>query len=196
MLLLRRWLLARSVQYRASQAIHQVSCPMVKGGFGFKQCLAGRMAATGSEAMPMPGSFTLLQLHPCLKWYRCKYLHEIKKPQTVTPACAFWMAAFGTPQKDLAQPVLTLLSWPWAPSYLVSISTGAAAVSHIRDMIWFKIACIWWSVVWTLVHSSFSSAGSCTGICADNRGRRQCESGKKDQSTRKRQTTNDFHQQG
>lgn len=57
------------------------------------------------------------------------------------------MAAFGMRQEDLAQPALTLLSWPWAPSYLVSISTGAAAVSHIRDTIWFKIAYIWQSVV-------------------------------------------------
>lgn len=121
------------IRYRASRAVQQVNCAMVKGGFGFKQCPAGRMAAAGSGAMPVPGSFALLLLYPCLKWYRFKYLHKIKKPQTVTPACTFWMAAFGTLQKDLAQPVLTLLSWPWAPSYLVSISTGAAAVSHIRD---------------------------------------------------------------
>lgn len=48
---------------------------------------------------------------------------------------SIWHAAEG-----FGQPVLTLLSWPWAPSYLVSTSTGAAAVSHIRDMIRFKIA--------------------------------------------------------
>lgn len=157
------WHLAQSMQYKVSQAVHQVNYPMVKGGFGFKQCPAGSMAATGSEAMPVQGSFTLLQLYPCLKWYPCKYLHNIKKPQIVTPACAFWMAAFGGLQKhlDLAQPVLTLLSWPWALSYPVSISTGAVAVSHIRDTRWFKIAYTWWSVVWTWVHSSFSSAGSC-----------------------------------
>lgn len=27
-----------TVEYEMSQAAHQVNCPMVKGGFGFKQC--------------------------------------------------------------------------------------------------------------------------------------------------------------
>lgn len=105
-------------------------------------------------------------------WCPWDHLHKMKTPQIVTPAWAFWMAAFGTLQKGLAS-LLILLSWPWAPSYLVSTSTGAAAVSHIRDMIRFKIAYRQWSVVWTWVHSSFSSVGSCTGVCAGNRERRQ-----------------------
>lgn len=118
------------------------------------------MAATGSEmgkSMPVQGNFTLLQLYPCLNLYHCQYLQKIKKPQTVTLACAFWMAEFSTLQKELAQPVwrLAFLSWPWATSYLVSISIGAAAMSHIRDMIQFKITYVWCSVVLTQVCSSF-----------------------------------------
>lgn len=47
------------------------------------------------------------------------------------------MAEFSMLQNELTQPVwlLAFLSWPWATSYLVSISIGAAAVSHIRDMV-------------------------------------------------------------
>lgn len=39
--------------------------PWSRGEFGFKQCPAGSMAAAGSEALPVQGSFTLLQLYPC-----------------------------------------------------------------------------------------------------------------------------------
>lgn len=52
-----------------------------QGGFGFRECPAGSMAATG--ALPVQGSFTLLQLYSCLKWHCCKSLHKIKKPQIV-----------------------------------------------------------------------------------------------------------------
>lgn len=98
------------------------------------------MAVTGSEmgrSMPVQGSFTLLQLYPCLSLYHCEYLHKTKKPQTVTSICILNGTEFSMLQKELAQPVwlLAFLSWPWATSCLVSISIGAGAMSHTRDMV-------------------------------------------------------------
>lgn len=65
------WHLACSVQYKVRQAVHQVSCPMVKGGFGFSQCPAGSVAATSS----VPGSVTwligVLEII-CIKWSSLK----------------------------------------------------------------------------------------------------------------------------
>lgn len=81
-----------------------------QGGFGFQQCPAGCMAATGSEAVPVQGRPTLLQLYPRLKCNCWKYLHKIKKPQIMSLACAFWMAAFGTCWK-----VWPSLSWLFFP---------------------------------------------------------------------------------
>lgn len=135
--------------------------------------LDSNSAGTGSEALSVSRCCSFIHVWTGIAGSICMKLRSLKS----------WPWRVHLEWQHLAgcRKVWPSLSWLLFPGLGLPpvLSAGAAAVvSHIRDKIWFKIAYIWWSVVGTWAHSSFSSAGSCTGICADNRGRRQCESGK------------------